>query len=88
MRCANPECRMESSYLRSGSLYWINEHPADGEVTKGRFIWLCRMCVAELVVETWRPPGQQLRRRATGDGVTSSKPPRSVVAEFSERKAG
>lgn len=88
MWCANPECRLESSYLRSGCLYWIDEHPANGEVTKGRFIWLCRMCIAEFVVETWRPPGQQIQRRSSAHAGTPPKPVRSEATDISGYKAG
>ena len=77
MRCANPECRTESKYLRSASLYWIHERSSGGEVAKGRFIWLCSMCAAEYVVETWRPAGQQLRRRRSVEGCPPAKAPHS-----------
>lgn len=63
MRCANSECHEESQYLRGGALYWVDSDPESGGVTKGRFIWLCARCVEEFVIERWRPPGQQLRRR-------------------------
>lgn len=60
MRCANPPCQVESSYLRSGSLYCIDEVLGPASVRR-RFIWLCGTCAPRFVVETWRPPGQQLR---------------------------
>jgi hypothetical protein len=65
MRCANPECRTESNYFRGGALGWIDADRGDGVAEKGRFVWLCATCVQEFVIERWRPPGQQLRRRWT-----------------------
>lgn len=64
MRCANPQCQVESNYLRDGSLYWIDELIADSVVPQRRFIWLCSKCSSTFSVETWRPPGQQLRPAA------------------------
>lgn len=64
MRCANPPCKVESSYLRSGSLYSIDEVVAHAG-RRRRFIWLCSTCAPHFVVETWRPPGQQLRPSAS-----------------------
>src|SRR5689334_18555926 len=58
MHCANPQCRVESAYLRSGRVYGIHED----ESRRVRFIWLCSRCASKFVVETWRPAGQQLRR--------------------------
>jgi hypothetical protein len=63
MRCANPECRTESNYFRGGALGWIDDNLGEDAVVKGRFIWLCPACVQEFVIERWRPPGEQLRRR-------------------------
>lgn len=63
MRCANPKCQAESNYLRDGSLYWIDELLAGSTVPHRRFIWLCSQCSPGFVVETWRPPGQQLLRK-------------------------
>ena len=61
MRCANPKCHRESHYLRDGRLYSIDEtNPHTGR-THRRFIWLCSTCAPSFVVETWRPPGEQLR---------------------------
>jgi len=61
MRCANSQCEIESDYLRSGSLYAIDEHSVNARGRRSRFIWLCSHCTPRFVVETWRPPGQQLR---------------------------
>ena len=64
MRCANTECRIESAYLRGGSLHWIEEAVSAISGSRGRFIWLCDRCAPMFVVQSWRPPGQQLRSRA------------------------
>lgn len=65
MRCANPECQAETLYFRSGSLYWVDNPQQSTGVQFCRatlLIWLCAQCSRKLVVETWRPVGQQLRR--------------------------
>lgn len=62
MRCANPQCEAEAAYLRSGSLHWIDDPPSAGNPRHGHFVWLCEVCASAFVVETWRPPGEQLRR--------------------------
>ena len=67
MRCGNPECKMESLYLRSGSLYYISVRGTTGtspEDEHKSLIWLCSECSIHFVVETWRPAGQQLRHQA------------------------
>lgn len=64
MRCANPLCKVESLYFRSGSLHWIdcvNAGAAHSRVEHRRIIWLCGECSRHFLVETWRPAGQQLR---------------------------
>lgn len=64
MRCANPDCDVEAMYFRSGSLYWVDGFvqtagaPRRG---KARLIWLCGECSKKVVVETWRPAGEQVR---------------------------
>lgn len=67
MRCANPECDAEVMFLRTGSLHIIDV-PYNGEDAGPcrRIIWLCDSCTVLLVVEPWRPPGQQLRPRRQG----------------------
>lgn len=63
MRCVNPICRTETNYFRSGSLHCIdrNGHGAAGAGGEQRqLVWLCPACSLRFVVETWRPPGQQL----------------------------
>lgn len=61
MQCANLQCQAESAYLRDGGLYWIEEVVGGGHAKRGRYIWLCGTCAPRFVVETWRPPGEQLR---------------------------
>ena len=66
MKCANPNCGFESQYFRSGSLHYIdfsNAIPDNVAAAPRKLIWLCRDCTALWSVETWRPPGQQLRLR-------------------------
>ena len=67
MRCANPLCRAESLYFRSGSLHTIDRidfKQADAAPRRQHVIWLCGECSLRFVVETWRPPGEQLRASA------------------------
>jgi hypothetical protein len=66
MRCANPACGAETLYLRSGGLFevdYLGESGPAGKCQKGRrrVIWLCDACAGTLAVETWRPPGEQVR---------------------------
>jgi hypothetical protein len=65
MQCANPLCSAASKYFRSGSLHCIDcieqDPSVDGE--RRKVIWLCGECTMQFSVETWRPPGQQLRPR-------------------------
>lgn len=67
MRCANQTCSSESLYLRDGGLYWINpdrdEYWCPQEERTRKIVWLCRECSKHFVVETWRPPGEQIRSR-------------------------
>jgi hypothetical protein len=77
MHCANPQCRVESAYLRSGGLYEIHED-ANGRV---RFLWLCGRCASQFVVESWRPAGQQLRPTESLRDEGHRKPCGSVSGE-------
>jgi hypothetical protein len=66
MRCANPGCQTETLYFRSGSLHWIDTPPPLEGMPRRRgtrLIWLCAVCSKNLVVQTWRPAGQQVRCR-------------------------
>jgi hypothetical protein len=67
MRCANPACSAEELYLRSGGIYHVDFPDAAGDAGEGRImqrrvIWLCDTCTGMFAVETWRPPGEQMRR--------------------------
>jgi transposase-like protein len=73
MQCANPLCNVESMYFRSGSLHCIDcseENRTKGNGEQRRLIWLCRECSTRLTVETWRPPGQQMRPRRFDEEVS------------------
>jgi hypothetical protein len=66
MRCANPACGAETLYLRSGKIYAVDFLGRSGgagecQIIQRRVIWLCDACTEEFAVETWRPPGQQVR---------------------------
>ena len=65
MKCANPACSVETLYLRSGGIYAVDllGGAAAGEcqIILRRVIWLCDTCSGQFAVETWRPPGEQLR---------------------------
>ena len=64
MKCANPLCRSEELYLRSGALHSIDcVEEESGSVTR-RIIWLCDSCKLLFSVEPWRSPGEQLQQRA------------------------
>jgi len=71
MRCANPQCQVESNYLRDGGLFAIDDLRPDSNIPQRRFIWLCPRCSEDFVVETWRPAGQQLVMRMPPPEVTS-----------------
>jgi hypothetical protein len=83
MRCANPGCKTETLYFRSGSLHWI-DRDAEGRATA--LIWLCESCTRAFVVEPWRPAGQQMRRRKvvgvdTRPGKNRGDLPASIVTQ-------
>ena len=66
MTCANPACRAETLYLRSGRIYHVDVLDAagntgEGQIIQRRVIWLCDACAGSFAVETWRPPGEQVR---------------------------
>ena len=76
MRCVNPACARETSYLRDGSLYLLElETLADSlpEIENGgfpmrslpqRFFWLCADCAGVFTATQWTPAGVRLRLRA------------------------
>lgn len=92
MRCSNPLCNQETLYYRDGSLYWISSTDSNGVSANGahsdKLIWLCSRCSVEMIVETWRPPGQQIRQRS-GDEASQHSGPRvsSMHIEHSEHSA-
>jgi hypothetical protein len=66
MTCANPACGTESLYLRSGGIYAVDFLGNSGiagecQIIHRRVIWLCDACTPLFAVETWRPPGEQMR---------------------------
>jgi hypothetical protein len=66
MKCANPACGAQALYLRSGGIDSVDFLGADRiaggcQIIRRRVIWLCDACTSLFAVETWRPPGQQVR---------------------------
>jgi hypothetical protein len=66
MKCANRLCNSEALYFRSGSLHAIDyisteQETADEPILRQKVIWLCDNCSRLFTVDTWRPPGKQLR---------------------------
>jgi hypothetical protein len=66
MRRANLTCGTKTLYLRSGRIYEIDflgeaGIPGECQITLRRVIWLCEACTGNITVETWRPPGEQVR---------------------------
>ena len=81
MRCANQACGAETLYLRSGGIFAVDfldgtENAGESQNTQRRVIWLCDACTGMFAVETWRPPGEQVR------------PSRSCGARFPRAKRG
>lgn len=65
IQCANPSCMQRALYLREGGVFYI-DRPSGGDESgktglSRRTIWLCRLCCTRVRVESWRPPGEQLR---------------------------
>jgi hypothetical protein len=66
MRCANPACDAQTLYLRSGGIFAVDflggaGNAGESQVSQRRVIWLCDACTGLFSVETWRPPGEQVR---------------------------
>ncbi len=66
MKCANAACGTETLYLRSGGIFEVDFLGGDGlagesQCITRRVIWLCDTCSVRFAVETWRPPGEQMR---------------------------
>ncbi len=78
MRCINPACDRETSYLRDGSLYLLElEMMADSlfesensgfpmRSLPQKFFWLCADCAGVFTATQWTPAGVRLRVRARG----------------------
>ena len=76
MRCINPACDRETSYLRDGSLYLLElETLADSlfesensgfpmRSLPQKFFWLCADCAGVFTATQWTPSGVRLRLRA------------------------
>ncbi len=62
LECAIPTCNCQETFLRSGSPHLVDRIEADG-TTAQHMIWLCGACTAQYAVQTWRPPGEQIRLR-------------------------
>ncbi|HEX4008283.1 MAG TPA: hypothetical protein VHX60_19060 [Acidobacteriaceae bacterium] len=85
MKCANPACGVETLYLRSGGIYGIDfldgtGVPGEGQIILRRVIWLCDACTGNFAIETWRPPGEQMRpsrrlQRETRTRTSDGAPP-------------
>ncbi|MGB8480940.1 MAG: hypothetical protein WCE63_19215 [Acidobacteriaceae bacterium] len=77
MRCINPACDRETSYLRDGSLYLLElETLADSlfesensgfpmRSLPQKFFWLCADCAGVFTATQWTPAGVRLRLRAS-----------------------
>lgn len=66
MQCANRECSAQTLYLRSGGIFSVDVldgsgHAGECQIVQLRVIWLCDPCIGAFSIETWRPPGQQVR---------------------------
>jgi hypothetical protein len=75
LTCAIPQCSGQERSLRSGSLHLIDvadARPSAGATaTKKRMVWLCAGCTRTHTVQSWREPGEQIRRRASDARVLS-----------------
>ena len=66
MKCANPDYAAQTLYLRSGGIFAVDFLDGSGpagecQIIQRRVIWLCDACIGAFSIETWRPPGQQVR---------------------------
>lgn len=66
MQCAIPECETQTLYLRSGGIFAVDvldgaSRAGECQIIQRRVIWLCDPCSGAFSIETWRPPGQQVR---------------------------
>lgn len=67
LNCAIPECSASQRTLDSGNLHLIDAlieaAGAGSDESRKKYIWLCSACSKAYVVQTWRPAGDQIRRR-------------------------
>lgn len=87
MRCINPACDRETSYLRDGSLYLLElemlaeslfESENSGFPMRSlpqKFFWLCADCAGIFRATQWTPSGVRLRRRARGTQESTDSAP-------------
>ena len=68
LECAIPKCCGHDKFLRSGTLHLADIVQKDGSVTQ-KMIWLCGECTKRYTVQTWRPPGEQIRPRIQSGSV-------------------
>lgn len=66
MQCANPESSTQTLDLGSGAIFAVDfldgSRPAgECQIMQWRVIWLCDARIGAFSIETWRPPGQQVR---------------------------
>jgi uncharacterized protein (DUF3084 family) len=87
LECAIPECGAQERLLRTGTLHLLDVVRGDGTIAN-KMVWLCASCTKLFTVQTWRAPGEQIRRRkqrptsikeilATGTPAMGPKPARS-----------
>jgi hypothetical protein len=62
LECAISECCSREKFLRSGTLHLADIVRENGSVAQ-KMIWLCDECTQRYTVQTWRPPGEQIRPR-------------------------
>lgn len=75
MRCINPACDRETSYLRDGSLYLLEFERLAGSLFESegsgfpmrslpqKFFWLCADCTGIFTATQWTSSGVRLRLR-------------------------
>lgn len=62
LECVIPKCPGREKFLRSGTLHLADVVREDGSIAQ-KIIWLCDECTQRYTVQTWRPPGEQIRPR-------------------------
>ena len=80
LNCAVPGCHVREKYLRSGSLHLLDV--LVGEEVTTNIVWFCHECTSKYTVQTWRSPGEQIRRRmqVSSRSVVRSYPDKVVSA--------